>query len=91
FNISGRVNSSGDVTNNANATLVLNGDAAVLNVTGNASGSNYGTLTMAGGNVSASYIRNEANGTISGNGTLSVSGSFTNDGILAPGGDGTVG
>ncbi|WP_175342945.1 filamentous hemagglutinin N-terminal domain-containing protein [Herbaspirillum sp. C9C3] len=91
FNISGNVASSGDVTNNANATLTLNGDAASLNVTGNASLTNYGLLTLAGGNISAAAISNEANGTIAGNGTVAVSGSFTNDGVLAPGSDGTVG
>ncbi|MBG7620366.1 filamentous hemagglutinin N-terminal domain-containing protein [Herbaspirillum sp. AP02] len=75
--------------------LVNNGQMNLGNQTSIVSGSNSvtnnGTLTMAGATISAKQITNEANGTISGTGTLTATGSVTNNGTLAPGGDGTVG
>ncbi|WP_420840720.1 beta strand repeat-containing protein, partial [Herbaspirillum rhizosphaerae] len=88
---------TGDTTITVNGGVTNNG---TLNMFGlvNASGgdvNNNGNLTLTGATLTVATLNNNAGGTLSGTGTISPpnagTSTVTNNGTIAPGGDGTVG
>nr|WP_198982496.1 filamentous hemagglutinin N-terminal domain-containing protein [Herbaspirillum sp. ASV7] len=93
INVSGNaqtvsLSSKGGLVNNGNLSV---SNSATLLATGTGSLTNNGTVTLGGGTLSFYDITNNQNGTIAGNATLIASDLVSNNGKLAPGGDGTTG
>ncbi len=101
-----QITNAAGLTNNINGTVTLGGSSTLYltSMTNNGnlaigSGaalngstlSNSGTTILNGGSMVVNTVTNNLGGNISGNGSISASGQFTNNGVLSPGGDGTVG
>ncbi|MFJ3057977.1 beta strand repeat-containing protein [Herbaspirillum sp. NPDC087042] len=82
------LSSKGGLINNGNLSV---SNSATLLATDTGSLTNNGTVTLSGGTLSFYDITNNQNATIAGNGTLVASDLVSNNGNLAPGGDGTTG
>ncbi|WP_034296663.1 S-layer family protein [Herbaspirillum sp. RV1423] len=84
----GIVATSGSFVNNANATLNL-GTCSTLSV---GSFTNNGTMNLAANStINSGEFSFVNNGTITGSGKFTAGQGFTNNGVVAPGGAGTVG
>jgi len=93
INVSGNaqtvsLSSKGGLVNNGNLSV---SNSATLLATGTGSLTNNGTVTLGGATLSFYDITNNQNATIAGNATLIASDLMSNNGKLAPGGDGTTG
>jgi filamentous hemagglutinin family protein len=98
---------NGALLNNASGTVLVSGTGTglttgefnntgslTLGVGGSATGTsflNYGNTTLSGSGLTYSSVWNNEGANISGSGSIIAGDGFTNNGILSPGGDGTVG
>ncbi|WP_432240462.1 beta strand repeat-containing protein [Herbaspirillum robiniae] len=82
------MSNSGGMQNNGNLNIAT--DATLLG-TGELAFQNSGTVTLSGGLLSFRDISNDQTGFITGSGNISAAKGFTNNGIVTPGGTGTVG
>lgn len=76
------------LTSMSNSGALVLGSGTTLNGT---SLSNSGTTTLNGSSMVFNTVANNLGGNISGTGSITASDQFTNDGVLSPGGIGTVG
>src|SRR5450830_419414 len=98
---------NGNLLNNQSGTVLVsgtgtslstgqftNGGALTLGPGGSATGTafiNSGTTVLSGSSLTYGTVMNNDAGNISGTGSIIAGDGFTNNGVLSPGGDGTVG
>ncbi|ASU40751.1 hypothetical protein hmeg3_22235 [Herbaspirillum sp. meg3] len=84
---------TGDTTITVGAGLTNNGTLAMFGTVDASGGdvNNNSNLTLTGASLAITTLNNNAGGTLSGTGSITANGQFTNNGVLSPGGIGTVG